>query len=487
MLSDRRKYFKGITSGYVYMAFSMIVALWMVPYVLKFLTKPEYGIFAIAIDLLGWLSIANLGVTSAFNSKGGHLLGRKDLNELNVLTNTTFFTQLASSILIVVVGVVVVYNPSLVFGNVDVYENINAVVMLLLIGFFIQYITQPLNALLVADKQVHIDNYLRFGLLALQTFLNVVLLNFGFKLMSLAISSLASNTIVSLITWVRIKKSFPSLKLEIKHFEKEKLGSLLKNGVWFSIGGIAGILIMRMDSFLIGKHISLTLVVSFVINNKLYQIAERVYSQIFNTLRPYFAQAYGRKDIDRLKYYYEQINSFSLVFSTIIGIVVFFFGKSFIAWWAGSDYYLGDEVNLLLCVNFIVQSSVLPNRILLATSLFKVVEHNSFRVIEGLFKMVFALFLVKEFGLKGILISSILSSLIFSNFALNYLAGKLLKTPNTKRAFLNMSILVFWLLNYFDTGVNLVISTVILLFYFYVGRNCFKDLFKKSFHQRIMV
>lgn len=448
----------------------MIVALWMVPYVLKFLTKSEYGIFAIAGDLLGWLSIANLGVTSAFNSKGGHLLGRNDLNELNVLTNTTFFTQLASSILIAIVGVVVVYNPSLVFGNEDVYENINALVMLLVIGFFIQYITQPLNALLVADKQVHIDNYLRFGLLAIQTVLNIVLLNFGFKLMSLAISSLASNIIVSLITWVRIKKSFPSLKFEIKYFEKDKLRSLLKHGVWFSIGGIAGILILRMDTFLMGKYVSLALVTSFVINNKLYQIADKLYSQLFNTLRPYFAQAYGRKDFDRLKYYYDNANSVSLVFSTAIGMIVFFAGRVFITYWVGSDFYLGDEVNLLLCINFVVQSTVLPNRILLATSLFKIVEHNSFRVIEGLVKIVLSVLLIKEFGLKGILIASILSSLAFSNFALNFLSDKLLKRFDIKRIFLNLSILGIWFLNYCEISVKILLAFTIFFFYCYVGR-----------------
>lgn len=452
------------------MAFSMIVALWMVPYALKFLTKSEYGIFAIAGDLLGWLSIANLGVTSAFNSKGGHLLGRNDLNELNVLTNTTFFTQLASSILIAIAGLVVVYNPSLVFGNEDIYENISAVVMLMVIGFFIQYVTQPLNALLVADKQVHIDNYLRFGLLAIQTVLNIVLLNFGFKLMSLAISSLLSNIIISVITWIRIKKSFPSINFEIKYFRKDKLRNLLKHGVWFSIGGIAGILILRMDTFLIGKYVSLALVTSFVINNKLYQIADKLYSQLFNTLRPYFAQAYGRKDFDRLKYYYDNANSVSLVFSTAVGMIVFFTGRVFITYWVGSDFYLGDEVNLLLCINFIVQSTVLPNRILLATSLFKIVEHNSFRVIEGLVKICLSVLLIKNFGLKGILIASILSSLVFSNFALNFLSEKLFKRFEIRRIFFNLSVLGIWLINYCAISVKIILAFAIFVLYCFIGR-----------------
>lgn len=426
-MSDRKKFLKGITSGYAYMAFSMIVALWMVPYVLKFLTKSEYGIFAIAGDLLGWLSVANLGVTSAFNSKSGHLLGRNNLYELNVLTNTTFFTQLASSILIAIIGTVVVNNPSIVFGNEDIYENINVVVMLIVIGFFIQYITQPLNSLLVADKQVYIDNYLRFGLLAIQTVLNIVLLNFGFKLMSLAISSLISNIIISVITWFRIKKSFPSIKFEIKYFQKDKLRNLLKHGIWFSIGGIAGILILRMDTFLIGKYVSLALVTSFVINNKLYQITDKLHGQIFNTLRPYLSQAFGAGNHDKLANLYNLMYISSFVVALVLGGGVYLIGQKFIGWWVGPEYYLGDTINILLYINFVVQVTVLPNRILLAATLYRNRFHSVTRIFEGISKLLLCLLLLNYFCVETILVVSIVTSLVFSNVILNYLTSELLK------------------------------------------------------------
>lgn len=478
-MSDRKKFLKGITSGYAYMAFSMIVALWMVPYVLKFLTKSEYGIFAIAGDLLGWLSVANLGVTSAFNSKSGHLLGRNNLYELNVLTNTTFFTQLASSILIAIIGAVVVNNPSIVFGNEDIYENINVVVMLMVIGFFIQYITQPLNSLLVADKQVHIDNYLRFGLLAIQTVLNIVLLNFGFKLMSLAISSLISNIIISVITWFRIKKSFPSIKFEFKYFRKDKLRNLLKHGVWFSIGGIAGILILRMDTFLIGKYVSLALVTSYAINIKLFQIAEKFFSQIFNTLRPYFSQTYGKNDMGTLGYYYDAANSVAIVLSILIGGIILFSSRYFITWWVGSDFYLGEEINLLLCINFILQSTVLPNRILLATSLFKVRQHNLVRIFEGVVKLTLSIIVVKNYGMSGVLVVSILTSLVFSNIFLNRLANMMLLRIDMKRFFLNFSVLSIWFIYYIPNPMKILFFFFLFFLFFLFERNNWVFLFKR--------
>jgi len=165
MSSDTRKFIKGVTSGYAYMIVSLLVSLWLVPFVLKYLSKPEYGIFAIAGDLLGWLAMANLGISAAFNSKGAQLMGTNDINELNIVASTTFFSQLLSAIIIIVAGIIVTLNPQLLFGADTNAENIQLVVAILVMGYTISFIFQPLNSLLIASKQIHIDNYLKFGLL----------------------------------------------------------------------------------------------------------------------------------------------------------------------------------------------------------------------------------------------------------------------------------------------------------------------------------
>jgi O-antigen/teichoic acid export membrane protein len=426
MSSNKSKFLKGVTSGYAYMIVSMIVSLWMVPFVLQYLTKPEYGIFAIAGDLLGWLGVANLGITAAFNSKGAQLIGAKNFKELNIIFSTTFFTQLATSLLIISGGLLISLNPKAIFGNIAGTENIELVVIILFAGFFIQYIMQPLNSLLIADKQIHIDNFLKFGLLIIQTTITIVLLVSGFKLLSLAISSFTSNIIISFITWFRIKRSFPELNFRFRYWEKERMKFLLTNGIWFTIGGIAGILIFRMDAFLIGKYLSLSLVASFLINNRLYQIAEKFHGQFFNITRPYFAQMYGKGLVDKMAQLYNFVYYSSFFSAFIIGIGIYFLGEWFIDWWVGPDFYLGRTINLLLSVNFIIQAGVLPNRIILASSLYKNKQHALTRIFDGSLKFIFSILFIQDYGILAILVASICASLVFSNISLNYLTGELL-------------------------------------------------------------
>jgi len=433
MGKDSKNFLKGVASGYAFMITSMLVSLWLVPFTLKHLTRQEYAIFAIASDLLSWLALAGLGVSAVFNSRGAQLMGRGDTEELNIVASTTFFTQLVSSVIIIIAGIFVTLKPELLFSKEASAEHLQAVVAILVTAFTISFIFQPLNAMLVANKQIHIDNYLKFGLLAINTLLTIFFLTQGLKLLSLALSNFIGTIIISIITWLRVKRTLGYIKIDPGLWRFDRFRFLLKNGIWFSIGGLAGIFIFRMDSFLIGQYISLANVTSFVITIKLYQIADKFHQQFFNTTRPYFAQVYGKGDMHLLSRMHNL--SFNLSFTTafIMGIAVMLVNKWFIGVWVGPDFYLGDTINMLLCINFILQASVLPNRIVLVTTLYKNELHSITRVLEGITKVVLTVLLISRFGLPVLVLAGILSSVVFSNLWLNILTSRLLKEPFLKK------------------------------------------------------
>jgi len=459
MNSDFKIFIKGITSGYTFMIFSLIVGLWMVPFTLKYLAKPEYAVYAIATDLLGWLSLANLGLTSTFNSKAGQFLGAKNYDELNRYFNTAFFSQFFSSFLILFLGLSVIIFPDYFLDPTNEVAGFKYVVFILILNYAISYSLQPLSLLLVANKQIHIDNYLKFGLLFIKTVLLIIFLTQGFKLLSVALSNIISTLIISIITYVRVRKTFPDLFLKISLWSKDIFKFLISNGFWFSIGGIAGLLIFRMDSYLIGKYISLATVANFVITIKLYQIADTFHQQFLNTTRPYFAQTYGENNMQKLKKMYNLIYYLGFLSAFVLFLSVFFINKWFIGWWVGNEFYLGDTFNILLCVNFIIQAMVLPNRILLATSLYKIKQHNITRILEGITKYGFVLIFIVCFDINAVIIASIVASIIFSNVCLNFLSGKFLNDNYLQK----IGLIILPLILLIQLKVSLYLFFVILL------------------------
>lgn len=421
------RFLKGIISGYSAIFLNIVVSLILIPLTLNYITKPEYGVFVIIGDLLTWFVTANLGITTVFNAKGSHLIGSKNYLKLNKVFNTTLFSQIISSTLLIFVGFYLCYNPEILFDTSDLVEDVKLVILILFCGFFIQYNTQPLNSLLISDKQIHIDNYLKLGLILIQASITIILLMNDFKLLSLAISSFISNVIIAAVTWYRVIKKFPQISISIMHWESYMVKFLLKHGIWFTLGSIAGLLLTRTDSFLIGKFISLSTVTFFAINYKLYQISEKLHAIIFNTLRPYFAQVYGKKDFTVLKYMFNISFFISFLLAFLLGSLVYFFSEIFIFYWVGESFYLGKTINILLCMNFIIQSSILPHRILLATSLYKTRDQNLIRLLDGILKILISLIAIKLFGIKGLIISSIISSYIVSHIFMNIFSSSLLK------------------------------------------------------------
>ena len=474
MGKDSKRFLKGVASGYAYMITSLLVGLWLVPFTLKYLTKPEYAIFAIAGDLLSWLGLAGLGVSSVFNSRGAQLMGKGDIGELNIVASTTFFTQLASAIIIILAGIVVTLKPELLFSKEASAEHLQLVVAILVMSFTISFILQPLNSMLIASKQIHIDNYLKFGLLAITTCLTVFFLMRGLKLLSLAISNFIGTIIISIITWIRVKRTLGYIKINPGLWRFDRFRFLVKNGIWFSIGGLAGIFIFRMDSFLIGQYISLTTVTSYVITIKLYQVADKFHGQFFNTTRPYFAQVYGKGDMCLLSRMHNLSFNLSFTSAFIMGVVVMLVNKWFIGIWVGPDFYLGDTINMLLCINFIFQASVLPNRIVLASTFYKIEWHNITRVTEGAFKLVVSMLLFKSVGVNAVVIGSIIACLLFSSMFLNYLTSKLLKQyfwDKIQLLFLTLLILgLFYLVDGNHLRVFLYATIIVLIIVVFISR-----------------
>jgi O-antigen/teichoic acid export membrane protein len=425
--TNSQLFIKAITSGYIYFIANLVVGIWLVPYVLKFLNKVEYGVFAILTDLIAWLAISNLGITSTFNSKGSQLLGSKSFLSLNKLFNTTFFIQLFSSLFIVLFSLIFLLNPSLFLDLGSEYGNVNGVIFIMILSYLISFILQPLNSLLIAAKQAHVDNYLKFGLLIIKTALTIFLLNIGFKLTALAISTLVATIVISTITIYRVWTKFDFIKISLRYFDKSQVRFLLVNGIYFTIGGIAGLLIFKLDLILISKFITLELVASFIITIKLYQIADSLHQQLFNNLRPYFAELIGNGRMNETKSLFMLTNFSSFIVAFLAGIFIFIINSWFISKWVGESYYLGEKINLLLCLNFIVQASVLPHRILLATALYRNDIHALIRILEGLFKIGLCFVFVSIFDLMVLLKIGILCSVIFSNLFLGILTNKYLE------------------------------------------------------------
>jgi O-antigen/teichoic acid export membrane protein len=144
MNKQYNNYFKAISSGYLKTIISSLIGLFMVPFTLKFISQSEYGVFAIAGEIMLWLGLVQLGTGTALTSRASHLVVKKDNKILSELASTAFGLQLIAGLIIVVFGAIISKYVNVLFKIDETVQNINIVIFVMIISASITITTQVL-------------------------------------------------------------------------------------------------------------------------------------------------------------------------------------------------------------------------------------------------------------------------------------------------------------------------------------------------------
>lgn len=485
-------FFKGVTSSYLLMLVNNLIGLWLIPYTLKFLTREEFSLYYVTTDLMLWLGIINLGTSSVFVTRVAQILGRSGdkTSELLSLVNTAFFIQCFFAVITTVLGIGGSFLLPWILDTKGFETQVQSTFMILSFSVGVALIGQVFSGLLVASKQIHIDNMIQLGLIIPRIVLTIVLLNLGYGIISLAYVNLFISVVGVLIPYIRVKIKLKHLVIKPTYYDKKLLPDFFGNGVWFSIGGIAGILILNMDRFVIGNFVGLVLVTNFIITQKLYDMAKKIVSQMVNISRPYISGLFGRQDMENMFSIYSVILIVTIITSTLSGTLIFLGNQFFISKWVGAEFYAGDEINLLMALNFILQAAVLPNRVLLASTLYKVKVHALIRLVEGLTNIALSVGLAHYLGMAGVLLGSVISTIVFSNVFLNFLIRNFFKLNHvliglqdyTAYLLVLLPVLLYSLNRYsFAIGAVLIVVILVILLLLYVYLKGKKKLFRFAY------
>lgn len=423
--SRTRNYLAGLITGYAATLVTIAVSLWLTPFTLRFLDREEYAIFALTGDILMWLNLLDLGITAGLNVQAAQLTGRPDQDRLNRLASTAFFTQLAVVGMVIVAGTGITLAFPLFFHvRPELQTQAMQVVALMVFGSVMGMGTQTFSALLVAHQQIHIDNLIRLGLIAIRTALTVLLLLAGWKLLSLAVASVAATGFIAILAVWRAFRTVPSLTIRRRLASWDVLRSMGSLGIWFSLGGLAGIVIQSLDRLVAARLISLESVTTLSLTGRVYALFGGLLAQITNTARPALGQLLGQGKIEEAYRTYRHLFALSSGGAIVVALSLWAGNGIFVPWWVGSQNYGGAWLDLALSLNLIVHAWVLPNRAALSAGLIAKPQVIS-RLIEGFLNLVLSILLGLSFGLLGILVGTSLAGILTSVWYLPFLTAKM--------------------------------------------------------------
>ncbi len=413
-MSNRTKRFtKSLLTGYGTIGVNIITSLLSVPLALVYLSKEEFGLWALALQINGYLSLVDIGMTGAI---GRYLADHKDDVNGNGFTEhfaTGSCVFLIQAILVAFLGVIFSeYAPKLLSIQSELTEEFTLLLRILCLITGLSIAFRAFGAPLWAFQRMDVVNIAALIGLIVQFFSMWLGFHLGYGVLSFAFASVLPTIIAPIFYVVACKKNsyYPTCKdwfipkwsvfLEMFHYGKDSMllsiGSQMVNATQITI---------------ISRILGLNAAASFSIATKLYGLITMLIHKIIESAAPGLAEMFVRGERELFIKRYWDIIAITLALSTIGAVAIVVGNSVFIEIWTGGKITWSLTGDILLGFMIILTSA---SRCFVG--LFGVTKNlKSVRLIyfiEGLLFIPTAICAVHWYGIEGVIFASLFVHLI---------------------------------------------------------------------------
>lgn len=406
---DRKTlFFRGLFSGYGAIVAQLIFTAVSVPLCLIYLSKEEFGLWAVVLQLGNFLLLLDLGMSS---SVARFLANHKDsvdgVEYGNVLkTGGRIFLIQASFLLLLAIAAAWILPALLNLPPTLVFEFRKLVFLqglALALGLSLRARISPLWA----HQRIDVTHLGTTSALLSSLVTMAVGFFLGGGLDTLWISSLVACLFNNFVQWIACQKLrlWPTNK-KSGSFQKDLFLRMLKFARDVFLIHLGGLLCQGSQLIIITKTLGLESAALFSVVTKTFVFGQQGIGRFIESSAPGLTEMFVCGDRARLADRFYKITLFSAVAATICAVVIGSLNRTIISVWTHEtmtwnlwgDFLLGA----LLIVT--VTSRCFHGALSITTELYRV---RLLPLLEGLVFITLALYLAPSWGLNGILLISL--------------------------------------------------------------------------------
>jgi O-antigen/teichoic acid export membrane protein len=318
--------------------FPVVVSLFTTPYIVHKLNTDIYGIYVLAISLMGMFSFLDLGFGQGIIKFVSHYEAKKDFKKINEIVNTSLLINIVMGLL----GGLVIFSFS-DFLSKKVFkvksEQIELAITsfkIVSIGFVLNLISSTFlnipRAVQRYDISVKIQNTVWF----LSVISSVIVLYLGYGLVEMLRFYVIFQFLGLISYYWFSKKIIPELKLSLE-FNKDVFKEIFGFSIFTAINNITGNIVFRVDKMIIAYFLGTSAVTYYQIPFTIAQMANGFVSSVIQFLFPVVSFLNSLGDKEKLKQLYFKSTKYIIAFSLIIFSGLVLFGKPFLKVWIGKE------------------------------------------------------------------------------------------------------------------------------------------------------
>jgi len=436
----------------------IINGLAIVPFYLKFIDHALFGAWLATGNVLVWLTIVEPGVGDVLQQRVSAAIGGNENENAGKFILSGILISLCISLLVLIGGSFVsIFIP-------DILNLSNSIdTKMLLDAFLITVIGTSFSMLSYAfvGSNQGLQSSLGIGIIYLISsiigiILNVYLLFNGYGLLSIAYATLIRNGVLCIgnIIYLFYRIKFQNIHLsfsKVFFFDFSKLFSY----TFFS--KISTTVVGNVDLILVARFVSPEMVTMLELTRRPIKILQGFTDRVSVAFMAPLSNLKGEGNYTRIK---EIFIRFINVYVVASGFMIFGFvslNEHLLKVWTGSNVFIGNPLNILLCITLFI-SSLVYNFSNFTYALGDIKGNSTIGIIKSGFYIIFIVVLGYFWGIYGIVLATLLSSLATETWYYPNKLNSFLKFDKVeiKNFIKEISILTF---------VGIIISSIIVFYH----------------------
>lgn len=406
------RFIRGLSFGYVNTGLTLLLGLWLTPFLLHRLGDGQYGKWLMIGQAILYLGLTDLGIVALLSRETAFAVGRAgrpdDASELPEIVGRTIrlvIWQLPFVVLIAIAAWLVARGQA---G--DATEPL----AWLLLVFVLRFPLRVFMEILVGLQDLHFLGQLQLAGFILTAALTIGLVIAGWGLMALVAGWAAGQFIPPVACWMRLRRRFPLvLPSSLPSLPWAVAKNQLTKGGWVSVAQLAHVLVYGSDVLILGNILGPAAVVTYVCTGKLVSVLQNQPQLIMETARPALSELRASSERARLHNVTSALTLTALLAGGLIACGIAGTNRAFTALWVGESFFGGAGLTAALIANMLV-------RLWNATTIYAIFAFGYEKRIslttlgDGILTIGLMILLVPHIGLIGAPIASITSVILIS-------------------------------------------------------------------------
>ena len=396
------------------------------PLMISELGEVRYGVWLLAMAIVGYFQVLDLGVTLAGTRFLAKEIGSGDRNRFQAYLSTLLkiYQRIGLAMIpltLIVAGVVPIF-----FGGEEDGGLLRWIILAFGSDIAVRFFTRIFRVLLRSHVRYDLIVVCSLTKTLLQSVFTAILLLNGFGIPTLIVVHVSVDLIEQFLVFLFARKIDPEVQITTRCYRPELAKEVLKYGSTLVFFGIGKGLRTGVDPLIIGAFSGFSRIPVYSIGNRLLETFSDMVNAVFGgALFAALSQVQGRGDDNALRESFFKIAKLSAAFAMLGGSGLAIYATYFIERWLGPEFRDSGTVVLILAIPYIIMLAQYPAYGLLQTT----GRERQVAMLGfggGVLNLIISLILYQWIGFFGVVWGTAVELLIVYLFVVPFLVSRAL-------------------------------------------------------------